>query len=119
MEANANYQALSNAPVARAPQDSRQSPSGLHTPVLRRSQIETYTRSTNHENLVQSCEFTLAYEAVALAYLTVCLVFIKDLNAACGFNVKHHTQTFLKIVLWPTLLFRFVGYLRYKNVSYA
>lgn len=68
---------------------------------------------------MQSCEFTLAYEAVALVYLTICLVFLKDLNAACGFNIKYYTQIFLKAVLWPTLLFRFIGYLKFKNVSYA
>lgn len=109
---------LANGPM-RPRGDSRVTDASTHTPVLRRSQIETYTRTTAHESLVSRQVFTLAYEAVALAYLTGCLIFLKDKNFDCGFNIKHNTLSFLQAVLWPSLLFRFVGYFKFKNVSYA
>lgn len=121
----ADYRALPqlgdgpHQPNARPRADSRVTDASTHTPVLRRSQIETYTRTTAHESLVSSCEFALGYEAIALAYLTGCLIFIKDWNASCGFNIKHNTLQFLQAVLWPVLLFRFIGYLKYKNSSYV
>ena len=87
MEANTNYQVLANGPIPRQ-QESRPSYSGPRTPVLRRSQIETYTRSANHDSLVQSCEFTLVYEAIVLAYLSICMLKSDDPSYLCGFDVK-------------------------------
>ena len=89
---------------------------------MRRADLVNVGRSHAHQNLVQSTEFTLAYETVILIYLTGC-VYLLDLadnfNPKCTLNPRVHTMHFIMCVLWPTVLARLIIYLKLRNANYA
>ena len=74
-----------------------------------------------NNNSMNSIEFTLFYETVAMIYLTSCLLFVPispPLIASCNMNSKHNTSTFLFWVLWPVVSVRAIGYCMYRNTTF-
>lgn len=71
--------------------------------------------------MVSNTEFTLTYEALGLLYLTVCMYVLRDgptHGHACALSPRFQTVHFIVAVMWPTVLFRLVAYMRYKNRDY-
>ena len=94
----------------------------ISTPSMRRRDLVNVGRSHAHQNLVQNTEFTLGYESIILLYLTGCVYFLDngdEFSPKCSLNPRLHTIHFIMAVLWPTVFFRLIIYLKYRNANYT
>ena len=64
----------------------------------------------------------MAYETIILLYLTGCVYFLDvgpQFKTYCTLNPRLNTMRFIMFILWPTVFFRLMIYLRLRNANYV
>ena len=64
----------------------------------------------------------MAYETIILLYLTGC-VYLFDMGPQfktyCMLNPRLNTMRFIMFIMWPTVFFRLLIYLKLRNANYV
>ena len=64
----------------------------------------------------------MCYETIILLYLTSCVYFLHNspkFDRNCSLDPRVHTIHFIMGIMWPTVFFRLVIYLKLRNANYV